>query len=66
MGLFSKKSTPAEPRIPSYEEIGAAGRALQRRHDSGPADRLCAEAGPHSQAVALEILSAACDYDPAE
>lgn len=64
MPFFSRKTPtpPAEPRIPSDEEIAAAGRALQVRGDSKPADRLCAEAGPHSQAVAMQILAACVDY----
>lgn len=63
MGLFSRKSTTIEPRIPADEEIGAAGRALARGN-TAPADRLCAEAGPHSQSVAMEILGASVDYTP--
>lgn len=45
------------------EEVAAAGQALARGKTK-PADRLCAEAGPHSQMVALDILGASVDYTP--
>ncbi|MFE7566236.1 hypothetical protein ACFU76_04620 [Streptomyces sp. NPDC057539] len=66
MGLFSRSSksaASAEPRVPAAEEVAAAGRALARGN-SKPADRLCDEAGPHSQAVAMQILGASVDYTP--
>ena len=62
MGIFSRKPEAA-PRIPAAEEIAAAGRALARGN-SEPADRLCDEAGPHSQSVAMDILSVSVDYTP--
>lgn len=62
MGLFSRK-TSTEPRTPAAEEIAAAGRALARGN-SRPADRLCDEAGSHSQSVAMQIMGASVDYTP--
>ncbi|MEW2070037.1 hypothetical protein [Streptomyces sp. NPDC007346] len=63
MGLFNRSKPASEPRLPAPEEIGAAGRALARGN-AAPADRLCAEAGPHSQTVALNILGVSVDYTP--
>lgn len=62
MGFRSRKIS-TETRIPSAEEIAAAGRALARGN-SKPADRLCDEAGPHSQSVAMDILAVSVDYTP--
>ncbi|MEU0098224.1 hypothetical protein [Streptomyces sp. NPDC006267] len=65
MGLFSRKQeTPAETRLPAPEEIAAAGRALGRDNNKKPAERLCAEAGPYSRSVAMNILSVSADYTP--
>ncbi|WP_405944732.1 hypothetical protein [Streptomyces sp. NBC_00932] len=71
MGLFSRTARTArtastastESRIPAAEEVAAAGRALARGN-SKPADRLCDEAGPHSQAVAMQIIGISVDYTP--
>ena len=63
MGIFSRNTATTETRVPAAEEIAAAGRALARGN-SEPADRLCDEAGPHSQSVAMDILSVSVDYTP--
>lgn len=67
MGLFSRKPEPAaEIRIPAVEEVAAAGRALGRDNNAKPAKRLLAEAGPYSQAVAMDIFSVSVDYTPGD
>lgn len=69
MGLF-KSNPKTEPRIPSEEEVHAAGRQLQQggrrgRGCSKAADRLVKEAGPeHEQVTAMRILAAAAEYEP--
>lgn len=54
---------------PTPEQIAEAGRQLQRggvlgRGSSKLADRLVEEAGEDGEAVAYQILGAACDHQP--
>lgn len=60
------------PKMPTPEEIQEAGRQLQRggllgTGSSKKADKLIEDAvaaGADRQAVAMEILAAAADYEP--
>ena len=54
---------------PTPEQIAEAGRQLQRGGFLGTgsrklADRLVEEAGEDGEAVAFQILDAACDHQP--
>jgi hypothetical protein len=55
--------------LPTPDEIQTAARKLQQggllgRGSSRAADKLIARAGDNGQAVAMQILDAAVDYEP--
>ena len=58
MGLFSRSNAG---RVPSNEEIDAAGRALAQGNCE-PADQLVKESGKHERTTAMRVLGASTDY----
>jgi hypothetical protein len=64
MSIFSRKSASPSGG-PSASQIQEAARRLNAG-DSRLADQLAADAGPDSQAVAMQILGASIDFSEIE